>query len=316
MQKHIELFKNYLIGEKNSSEHTVSNYLRDLNQFSGFLKETGHACKNDTIDLKKVDRLAIRSFMGYLFKKSYSGASMGRKLAALSSFFKFLCREGYLKTNFTKDLPIPKKPNKLPSYLPVDDMFRLLSMPRKDSFIGARDQAILELFYCTGIRISELVELPMAHLHMESRLIRVLGKGKKERVLPLGKKALNSLKEYFVFRQRLTKKTAYDPDKVFLNHRGKNIGVRGVRKIVAKYVDHNDFPAKVSPHSLRHSFATHMLEAGADLRSIQEMLGHSSLSTTQKYTHITMDHLMQSYDKAHPRSQQTSKRHDAGLDQA
>jgi integrase/recombinase XerC len=299
LQKHIELFKNYLIGEKNASEHTVSNYLRDLNQFSDFLKETGHACENAVVDLEKVDRLALRSFMGYLFKKSYSGASMGRKLAALSSFFKFLCREGYLKTNIAKTIPIPKKPSKLPSYLPVDDMFRLLSMPRKDTFIGVRDQAILELFYSTGMRISELVELPLDSLHLENRMVRVLGKGKKERLLPLGKKSVSALQKYFVYRDQLTKETA----NVFLNYRGKSITVRGVRKIVAKYVDHNDFPASISPHSLRHSFATHMLEAGADLRSIQEMLGHASLSTTQKYTHITMDHLMQSYDKAHPRAQ-------------
>lgn len=308
MQKHIGLFKNYLVGEKNASAHTVTNYLHDLDQFSHFLKETGHACENGEPDPEKVDRLAIRSFMGYLFKESYSGASMGRKLAALSSFFRFLCREGYLKTNFAKTIPIPKKPKKLPSYLPVDDMFRLLELPRKDSFIGVRDRAILELFYSTGMRISELVELPMIHLHLENRMVRVLGKGKKERILPLGKKAVSALQEYFIYREQLIKKSAPHQENVFLNHRGKNITVRGVRKIVAKYVD--GFPAGISPHSLRHSFATHMLEAGADLRSIQELLGHSSLSTTQKYTHLTMDHLMLAYDKAHPRAQQHIPRSD------
>ncbi len=302
MKKHIELFKNYLIGEKNASEHTVTNYLLDLEQFLEFLKESGHACENGVVDTEKVDRLAIRSFMGHLFEKSYSGASMGRKLAAISSFFRFLCREGYLKTNFAKSIPIPKKPSKLPSYLPVDDMFRLLDMPAKDTFIGVRDQAILELFYSTGMRISELVALPVDHLDLENRMVRVLGKGKKERVIPVGKKAISALKEYFIHRNRLLGNL--QQDKVFLNHRGCGITIRGVRKIVAKYIDNNNFPAQVSPHSLRHSFATHMLESGADLRSIQEMLGHSSLSTTQKYTHLTMDHLMQTYDKAHPRAQQ------------
>lgn len=304
MKRHIELFKNYLIGEKNASEHTVTNYLHDLEQFQEFLKVSGHACENGVVETEKIDRLAIRSFMGYLFEKSYSGSSMGRKLAALSSFFKFLCREGYLKTNFAKSIPIPKKPNRLPSYLPIDDMFRLLDMPEKGTFIGARDQAILELFYSTGMRISELVELPVDHLDLENRMVRVLGKGKKERVIPVGKKAIGALKEYYIHRNRLLGKL--EQDKVFLNHRGRSITIRGVRKIVAKYIDNNNFPAQVSPHSLRHSFATHMLESGADLRSIQEMLGHSSLSTTQKYTHLTMDHLMQTYDKAHPRAQ----RHD------
>jgi integrase/recombinase XerC len=308
LQKYIWLFKNYLVGEKSASEHTVTNYLRDLEQFHGFLKETDHACVGGEVDIERVDRLAIRSFLGFLFNKSYSGSSMGRKLASLSSFFRFLCREGYLKTNHAKSIPIPKKHKKLPSYLPVDDMFRLLSLPRKDSFIGLRDQAILELFYSTGMRISELAGLPMDHLHLDNRMARVTGKGKKERILPLGNKAVSALKEYFVQRTNLAAKLnpLQQPENVFLNHRGKNISIRGIRKVVAKYVDNNNFPAHVSPHSLRHSFATHMLEAGADLRSIQEMLGHSSLSTTQKYTHLTMDHLMQTYDKAHPRALQQS----------
>lgn len=308
MQKYMGLFKNYMVGEKNASAHTVANYLRDLDQFHAFLKESGHACVDGKVDIEKIDRLSIRSFLGYLFNKSYSGSSMGRKLASLSSFLKFLCREGYLRTNVAKSVPIPRKDKKLPSYLPVDDMFRLLSLPRKDSFIGLRDQAILELFYSTGMRISELAGLPMDHLHLDNRMVRVIGKGRKERILPLGKKAVSALREYFAQRDILIAKLKplQLPGCVFLNHRGRDISIRGIRKIMSKYVDNNNFPAHVSPHSLRHSFATHMLEAGADLRSIQEMLGHSSLSTTQKYTHLTMDHLMQTYDKAHPRAQQQS----------
>lgn len=306
MQKYLDLFKNHLAGEKNASEHTVVNYLRDLGQFAAFLKETGHACENGEIVLEKIDRLAVRSFMGHLYERSNSGATMGRKLAALSSFFRFLCREGYLKTNAAKTVPTPKKTGKLPSYLPVDDMFRLLEMPRKDTFTGVRDGAILELFYCTGMRIGEMVTLRRDDLRLDNRLVKVLGKGKKERILPLGRKTVNALKEYFVRRERLIegKKLHPPPTAAFLNCNGKGIGARGVRKIVAKYVGRSDFPGRISPHSLRHSFATHMLEAGADLRSIQEMLGHSSLSTTQKYTHLTIDRLMQTYDKAHPRAQQ------------
>jgi integrase/recombinase XerC len=187
-------------------------------------------------------------------------------------------------------------------------MFRLLSLPRKDSFIGLRDQAMLELFYSTGMRISELTGLPLNQLHLDNRMVRVVGKGKKERILPLGNKAVAALRDYLVQRETLIAKLKplRLPEHVFLNHRGKDISIRGVRKVLAKYIDNNNFPAQVSPHSIRHSFATHMLEAGADLRSIQEMLGHSSLSTTQKYTHLTMDHLMQTYDKAHPRAQQPS----------
>ncbi|MBI4384432.1 MAG: tyrosine recombinase XerC, partial [Nitrospinae bacterium] len=293
MQKYLELFKNYLAGEKNASGHTVDAYLRDLRQFAAFLKETGHACDAGRIDLEKLDRLAVRSFMGYLHERSNAGSTMGRKLATLSSFFKFLCREGYLKTNFAKTVPTPKKPAKLPSYLPVDDMFRLLELPEKDNFTGLRDRAILELFYSTGMRIGELVALTMDDLHLENRMVKVLGKGKKERILPLGGKASGALKTYFVERGRLVEKRKIEPppEAAFLNYSGKGLGARGVRKIVARYVDHNDFPGGISPHSLRHSFATHMLEAGADLRSIQEMLGHSSLSTTQKYTHLTVDRL-------------------------
>ncbi|MBI4388917.1 MAG: tyrosine recombinase XerC, partial [Nitrospinae bacterium] len=294
MQKYLELFKNYLVGEKNASVHTVDAYLRDLRQFAAFLQETGHACGEGGIDLEKLDRLAVRSFMGYLHARSNSGSTMGRKLATLSSFFKFLCREGYLKTNFAKTVPTPRKPSKLPSYLPVDDMFRLLELPEKDNFTGVRDAAILELFYSTGMRIGELVALKMDDIHLENRMVKVLGKGKKERLLPLGGKASEALKTYFAERGGLIEKRKVKPppQSAFLNFSGKGLGARGVRKIVAKYAARNDFPGRISPHSLRHSFATHMLEAGADLRSIQEMLGHSSLSTTQKYTHLTVDRLM------------------------
>lgn len=308
MKKLIEEFKKYLIGEKNASPNTVSAYLNDLTQFEAFLLETGHACNNSEIQIDQVDRLALRSFMSRLYEKSNSGTSMGRKLSTLSSFFKFLCREGYIKTNVAKTIPVPKKINKLPSHLSVDEVFRLLELPKPESFPGTRDRAILEMFYGTGIRVSELVGLSPDDLKLEQRNVKVLGKGKKERILPLGKQSTEILKSYLQFRTKYikNKKVEPPPSALFLNQRGQSISVRGVRKIISQYIRTNNFPENISPHSLRHTFATHMLEAGADLRAIQEMLGHASLSTTQKYTHLTIDQLTETYDKAHPRARKKS----------
>ena len=273
-----------------------------------FLRETGHACSSSEIKVDQIDRLAIRSFMSRLYEKSHSGASMGRKLSALSSFFKFMLREGYIKTNIVKTIPIPKKINKLPAHLSIDEVFRLLELPEPDTFPGARDGAILEIFYGIGIRISELVGLTPNDLKLEQRNVRVLGKGRKERILPLGRKTAAVLKSYLEFRAEHIKNKKLDPHPsgLFLNQRGQAISVRGVRKIISQYIRTNNFSKNISPHSLRHTFATHMLEAGADLRTIQEMLGHASLSTTQKYTHLTIDRLTETYDKAHPRARKKS----------
>ena len=199
---------------------------------------------------------------------------------------------------------MPKKINKLPSYLSVDEVFRLLELPKTNSFAGARDKAIFEMFYDTGIRISELVRLSLEDLKIEQRTVKVLGKGKKERLLPLGKKTIEIIKSYLKLRTEhiKSKNLTSCPSGLFLNQRGQTISTRGVRKIMNQYIRANNFPKNISPHSLRHTFATHMLEAGADLRAIQEMLGHSSLSTTQKYTHLTVDRLIETYDKAHPRA--------------
>jgi integrase/recombinase XerC len=228
---------------------------------------------------------------------------MSRKLSSLSSFFKFLCREGLLQNNVVKSIPAPKKENYLPSFLSVDDIFRLLELPDKNTYIGTRDRAMLEMFYSTGMRISELVTLQMDFIHLESQKVRVLGKGKKERWLPLGGKAITALNNYLSRREALIRKKRPDPlPSAVLNTRGGGLTTRGVRKIVGKYLDQL-VSGGHSPHSIRHSFATHLLEGGADLRTIQEMLGHASLSTTQKYTHLTVDRLIETYDQAHPRAQ-------------
>lgn len=304
LQEHIEKFKTHLVAEKSASKHTVESYLNDLHQFCLFLKKTGHACNTrGAIDIKQIDRLAVRSYMVHLHDRGLTGTTMSRKLSSLSSFFKFLCREGNLQNNVVKSIPAPKKENYLPSFLSVDDVFRLMELPESNTWIGTRDRAILEMFYSTGMRISELVTLQMEFMNLESRKVRVLGKGKKERWLPLGGKAVAALNIYLSQRETLLRKMKPDqlPSAVFLNTRGNGLTTRGVRKIVGKYLDQL-VSGRHSPHSIRHSFATHLLEGGADLRTIQEMLGHASLSTTQKYTHLTVDRLIETYDQAHPRA--------------
>ncbi|MCF8721076.1 tyrosine recombinase XerC [Nitrospina gracilis] len=302
----IQSFRTHLVAEKNASPHTVEGYLKDLGQFAAFLRQSGHACTaNGMIDIHQIDRLAVRSYLAYLYDQSCTGATMNRKLSALRTFFQFLCRENYIKTNVVKTIPAPRKKNALPTYLTVDEMFRLLELPAKEGFLGIRDRAMLELFYSTGMRISELTGLTLDSIRLDERRVNVLGKGKKERILPLGRKAVDAVHAYLKERQALLakKKPEMPPAQLFLNTRGGAVTVRGVRKILDRYLG-PAFAKGISPHSLRHSFATHLLEGGADLRSIQEMLGHASLSTTQKYTHLTIDRLMETYDKSHPRAQQ------------
>ena len=302
MEKAIQEFKNYLLVEKNASPNTLDGYLTDIAQFQEFLTRSGHAVESSAIQIEKIDRLAVRSFMGYLYEKKYSATTMRRKLSTLSSFFRFLCREGYVKNNVANTVPAPRMQNKLPAYFSVDDMFRLLQLPQGEGFLPVRDRALLELFYSCGLRISELVGLTVENTNLDSRTVKVLGKGGKERLLPLGRQCVEALKTYLNARMDKTQKSG--TDQLFLNHRGAGITVRGVRKVVDKYIKQGNFAGGVSPHSIRHSFATHLLEGGADLRSIQELLGHSSLSTTQKYTHLTLDRLSETYDKAHPRAKE------------
>ncbi len=304
MKEAITEFTNYLLVEKNASPNTLDGYLNDIAQFQEFLTHSGHAVESRSIQIEKIDRLAIRSFMAHLYEKNYSGTTMRRKLSTLSSFFRFLCREGYLKTNVAKTVPAPRMQNKLPSYFSVDEMFRLLQLPEGEGFLQVRDRALLELFYSCGLRISELVGLTLEDINLDSRMVKVLGKGGKERLLPMGRHCVEALKSYLNARMDKVRKLGPGTEQLFLNYRGAAITVRGVRKVVEKYIKQGNFAGGVSPHSIRHSFATHLLEGGADLRSIQELLGHSSLSTTQKYTHLTLDRLSETYDKAHPRAKE------------
>jgi integrase/recombinase XerC len=304
LKKYIKEFKDYLVAEKNASPHTLDSYLNDIFQFEEFLKQSGHGGESGTPEITLIDRLAVRSYLGFLYEKKLSASSMRRKLSTLSSFFRFLCREGHLKNNVVKSIPAPKIEKRLPTFLSVDEMFRLIDLPQGDGFLVIRDRAMLELFYNTGLRISELVSLKIGDIDLVTQTLKVLGKGNKERLLPFGQKCVEALENYKKARADKIVSTKINTDFLFLNNRGKGISTRGVRKIIGKYVTTGNFPGKVSPHSIRHSFATHLLESGADLRSIQELLGHASLSTTQKYTHLTIDKLIETYDQAHPRAKE------------
>jgi len=304
VEYYIKEFTSYLVAEKNASPHTIESYLNDISQFKEFLKKSGHAGEFCDFKIDSIDRLAIRSFLAFLYDKKFSASTMRRKLSTLSSFFRFLCREGHLKNNVVKTVLAPKTENKLPSFLSIDEMFRLIDLPKGDSFLALRDRAMLELFYSTGIRVSELVSIKTEDLNHATQIVKVLGKGGKERLLPFGRKCSEALAKYIKARIEKLSSSKTNTEFLFLNYRGKDISTRGVRKVIEKYVTTGNFPEKVSPHSIRHSFATHLLEGGADLRSIQELLGHASLSTTQKYTHLTIDKLVETYDQAHPRAKE------------
>lgn len=306
MKRYTDEFKRYLEIERGASQHTIASYLSDLRQFFDFIGETV-LCTGDSdsgIDIKKIDNVIIRTFLGYLHKKRMRSSSMARKLATLRTFFKFLCREGYIEKNYAKVVATPKMEKRIPSFLPVDEIFHLIETPDRRTFLGLRDRAILEIFYATGIRVSELVSLNYDDLNQELRFIKVKGKGNKERIVPFGKKAAEALNEYLERLEETKRVKHWDIDQngIFLNRNGGRLTVRGIRKIVDKHIKKSAIARHVSPHTLRHTLATHLLDGGADLRVIQELLGHVSLSTTQKYTHVTTDRLMEVYDKAHPRA--------------
>lgn len=289
MERYIEKFLRYLEIEKNYSRHTMLNYRLDLLDFSGFLGETA---------LEKVDYLLLRKYLARLREKNLNNRSIGRRLSAIRSFFKFLNREGLLKANPLTSLSSPKQDKHLPRFLTEEEAGRLVeSAFPKDSRDerGRRDRAVLETFYSTGMRISELVALDVEDIDFIGGIVKVKGKGKKERMVPIGEKALGSIREYLSARKK-------DCPALFLNKNGTRISDRGVRNIVKKYIRLASIAQGVCAHTFRHSFATHLLNRGADLRSVQELLGHANLSTTQIYTHLTTERLKSVYDKAHPRA--------------
>jgi integrase/recombinase XerC len=283
MIRAIRYFEQYLKIERNVSPHTVRNYLSDLSQFSSFLTSGG---RDQGVD--KIDLVTLRAYLAELKKNGLSKTTVARKLATLRSFFQYLTREGWVDQNPARWITAPKKEKRLPKFLTVDEAQRLMGNPRI-----LRDTAILETFYSTGIRISELVSLKKEDIDFHAGLIRVFGKGRKERIVPIGEKAMTVLQQYlqlFPLAEGV----------VFCNAKREPLTTRTIHRIVKQYMRQIDRPS-FSPHTLRHTFATHLLEGGADLRSVQEMLGHTTLSTTQRYTHLQVDHLMQVYDKAYPR---------------
>ncbi len=286
MERFVEKFIRYLEIEKNYSPHTVKNYRLDLNGFGLFL---------GTTPLEKVDYLLLRKFLAVMKEKKATARTISRHLSSLRSFFKFLAREGFLKSNPILSLSSPKQEKHLPEFLTEEEVVRLIEAASSCDERGLRDRAILETFYSTGIRISELVGLSFEDVDFVSGTVKVMGKGRKERIVPIGDHALESLRAY-------SSKRGSSSGRIFLNKNHLPISDRGVRGIVYRYLRLASAKKGISPHTLRHSFATHLLDHGADLRSVQELLGHVNLATTQIYTHLTTEKLKRIYEKAHPRA--------------
>lgn len=288
-----DAFLRYLATERGASVHTIRSYRRDLDTFFEYVRS----------GVEDIEMIDVRGFVAMQINAGLKKTSVGRRLAAVKSFFRFLHREGYIKTNPARLVNTPKAPKLLPRFLTVDDAFALIEKPEGIGFAPARDRAILELLYSSGLRVSELSGLNSDELNTREGFVKVRGKGKKERIVPVGKKAVDALKAYMIERVLLKKKDRA----LFLNRSGTRLTDRGVRRIVVKYARASLLEGTIGPHTLRHSFATHLLQGGADLRVIQELLGHSSLSTTQKYTHLDITHLMDVYDKAHPLSKESKE---------
>ena len=323
----VQQFLNYLKFERRFSEHTAKCYGADLRQFGEFLvgasesggssaesvslaqQQGGPATAVATQTKPKVDQLflstdinVIRSYLASLNEKQYSKATVARKLATLRSFYKFLVRTNRVSSNPVTAVRTPKQDKKLPRFLEYEEVKKLLETPPADNWLGARDRAILETLYSTGIRVSELVALNMDDVDFLGEVIHVRGKGKKERIAPISSSALQVIQHYMEFRnKRAQNNSNFDPRVLFVNKHGRRLSTRSVRRKMDKYLKMAGLDPAISPHTLRHSFATHMLNNGADLRSVQELLGHQSLSTTQVYTHLTTKRLKEVYEDAHPR---------------
>jgi integrase/recombinase XerC len=296
LNQHIEAFLEAL-RLRAVSEHTLAAYESDLRDFETFLK-------NRKTALESIDHIFIRDFLGQLYERRLEKTSVARKLACLRTFFKFLVRDGRLKSNPAELISSPRLPKKLPSYLSEDEAATVVEMPAGDAFKDQRDRAILELLYASGLRVRELVGLNDENVDMTQQLVRVFGKGRKQRIVPFGEFAARALTAYLEERDRqgLTESEDDGQTPVFVSVNGRRLSARDVQRLVEKTRLGLPSGRRLTAHTLRHSFATHLLENGADLRAIQELLGHSSLATTQKYTHVSLEHLRAEYDKAHPKA--------------
>jgi len=331
-------FLNYLKFERHFSPHTAKCYSADLTQFCAFLagdKEgaqsgqsfalTAGALTSRAADsahpagpgtagtavlpqtdtqqkLREVEPEQVKSFLAFLGTQSYSKSTIARKLATLRSFYKFCLRRGYIQAHPLASIRTPKQEKRLPKYLEMEQITKLLSTPDDKTLLGARDRAMLEVLFSTGVRVSELVDLDFADVDFSGQTTRVRGKGKKQRTAPIGQTAIAAIRRYLELRRADARSAASDQNALFVNKHGQRLSTRSVRRKLDKYLAEAGLDPNISPHTLRHSFATHMLNNGADLRSVQELLGHQSLSTTQIYTHLTTPRLKAVYDDAHPRS--------------
>ena len=334
-------FLNYLRYERHFSPHTGKCYAADLHQFSQFLLGGPEAAMNAASPASRVqmhasmppsggasgpaggiatatqttsqtdvlrqkllvaDSAAIRAFLAFLTEREYSKATAARKLATLRSFYKFCLRRGYIQTNPVATIRTPKQEKRLPKFLDISQIQKLLTTPDDGSLLGARDRAMLETLYSTGVRVSELVALNVDDLDPVNGQLRVRGKGRKERITPIGPTAVTAIRRYLDMRQKDPRTTTFDRLAMFVNKHGQRLSTRSVRRKLDKYLAEAGLDPSISPHTLRHTFATHMLNNGADLRSVQELLGHQSLSTTQVYTHVTTAQLKKDYDESHPRA--------------
>ena len=296
LERHIEAFLEAL-RNRAVSEHTLSSYESDLRDFQSFLKLR-------KTNFESVDHVSIRDFLSHLYERKLEKTSVARKLACLRTFFKFLVRDGRLKSNPAELISSPRLPKKLPSYLSEKEAATVVEVPHGTCVKDRRDRAILELLYASGLRVRELVGLNDENIDTSQQLVRVFGKGRKQRIVPFGEFAGRALAEYLAERDRMGLSQPEDDGHipVFVSLRGRRLNARDVQRLVEKTRMQLPSGKRLTAHTLRHSFATHLLERGADLRAIQELLGHSSLATTQKYTHVTLEHLRAEYDKAHPKA--------------
>lgn len=294
--EHANRYFKYLKIEKNSSEMTLKSYGADLEQFFNFLGGQEKFVPQD------IDHHLIRNYLEELRNQGLSKSSIARKLAALRSFFKFLCREKAIKSNPVLNVRSPRLDKKLPNFLNTREIEKLLNAPDVDTLLGLRDRAILEMLYSTGVRVSELVNADIRDVDFEAGVMRVRAKGKKEHLSPIGSLAMKALKKYLEAFQKAYGRTATEQDPLFVNRDGTRLSDRSVRRNLDRYLRRVGLSLKTTPHTLRHTFATHLLHNGADLRSVQELLGHASISTTQIYTHLPAEKLKKAYNDAHPRA--------------
>ncbi len=301
MRRLIHRYLEHLQGERQLSPQTLRAYEHDLVTFHEFLSRDFLGKDPDAVRPQEVDALAVRSFLAALTRKNLGKRSQGRALSAVRSLFRFACREGILEANPAQGVRTPKAPKTLPRHLRPGEVESLIEAPEGDEPLVRRDRAILELLYAAGLRVSELVGLDWTDVDLPGRVVRVMGKGSKERMVPFGRPAAESLRRWLEVWESV-RAPGEDEAPVFLNHQGGRLTDRSVRRVIDKWVDAAAVARGVHPHTLRHTFATHLLEGGADLRAIQELLGHSSLSTTQRYTHLEVDRLLAVYRGAHPRA--------------